>query len=81
MGIDPNAKEPLQLANTGHPAASNFTLAHAVQSEVNAFGLSWATPAVVTTVSTALYLGERIIQAPMIAASAHPRGHCEQRTP
>jgi len=42
MGIDPNAKEPLQLANTGHPAASTFTLAHAVQSQVNAFGLSWS---------------------------------------
>ena len=41
MGIDPSAKEPLQLANTGHPASSNFTLAHAVQSRVNAFGLSW----------------------------------------
>jgi len=41
MGIDPNAKEPLQLANTGHPAASTFTLAHAVESQVNAFGLSW----------------------------------------
>jgi hypothetical protein len=41
MGIDPNAKEPLQLANTGHPANSTFTLAHAVQSQVSAFGLSW----------------------------------------
>jgi len=41
MGIDPNATAPLQLANTGHPAASTFTLAHAVQSQVNAFGLSW----------------------------------------
>lgn len=41
MGIDPTATEPLQLGNTGHPASSSFTLAHAVQSQVNAFGLSW----------------------------------------
>jgi hypothetical protein len=41
MGIDPGATEPLQLRNTGHPASSNFTLAHAVNSQVNAFGLSW----------------------------------------
>lgn len=41
MGIDPNTTEPLRLANTGHPAASTFTLAHAVQSQVNVFGLSW----------------------------------------
>ena len=41
MGIDPTATEPLQLANTGHPASSTFTLAHALQSQVNAFGLSW----------------------------------------
>ena len=42
MGIDPNATEPLQLANTGHPANSRFSLAHAVRSHVNAFGLSWS---------------------------------------
>jgi hypothetical protein len=42
MGIDPNTKEPLQLANTGHPANSAFSLAHAVQSQVNVFGLSWS---------------------------------------
>jgi hypothetical protein len=42
MGIDPAAKEPLQLANTGHPANSNFSLAHATHSQVNAFGLSWS---------------------------------------
>jgi hypothetical protein len=42
MGIDPNTKEPLQLANTGHPANSTFSLAHAVQSQVNVFGLSWS---------------------------------------
>ena len=41
MGIDPNATEPLQLANTGHPANSTFMLANAVQSKVNAFGMSW----------------------------------------
>jgi len=42
MGIDPTTTEPLQLANTGHPANSRFSLAHAVQSHVNAFGLSWS---------------------------------------
>jgi hypothetical protein len=42
MGIDPAAKEPLQLSNTGHPASSNLSLAHAVHSQVNAFGLSWS---------------------------------------
>jgi hypothetical protein len=42
MGIDPRTTAPLQLANTGHPAASTFTLARAVQSQVNVFGLSWS---------------------------------------
>jgi len=41
MGIDPAATEPLQLGNTGHPANTNVSLAHAVQSQVNAFGFSW----------------------------------------
>lgn len=44
MGIDPTTTEPLQLSNTGHPANSSFSLAHAVQSQVNAFGLSWKDP-------------------------------------
>ena len=42
MGIDATATEPLQLAHTGHPASSNFSLAHAVHSQVTAFGLSWS---------------------------------------
>ena len=42
MGIDPGAKEPLQLSNTGHPANSTFSLAHARNSRLNAFGFSWA---------------------------------------
>ena len=41
MGIDPTATEPLQLSNTGHPANSSVSLAHAVQSQVNVFGLAW----------------------------------------
>jgi hypothetical protein len=41
MGIDPTATEPLQLRNTGHPASSDVLLAHARESHVNAFGLSW----------------------------------------
>jgi hypothetical protein len=41
MGLDPNTAEPLQLGNTGPPANTNFSLANAVKSHVNAFGLSW----------------------------------------
>lgn len=42
MGLDPSIKEPVQLTNTGHPAASTVTLARAVQSQVNVFGQSWS---------------------------------------
>jgi hypothetical protein len=38
-GLNPDAE--LQLANTGHPAADTFTLAHASRSHVNALGLRW----------------------------------------
>ena len=41
MGLDPATTEPLQLANTGHPANSRFSLAHALQSRLSVFGLSW----------------------------------------
>ena len=41
MGMDPANGEPLQLRNTGHPANTNISLAHAVESQVSAFGLSW----------------------------------------
>ena len=41
MGINPDATEPLQLDNTGHPAANRFTLARASKSHVQALGLSW----------------------------------------
>jgi len=41
MGIDPHTTEPLQLRNTGHPANTDLNLAHAKQSRVTAFGLSW----------------------------------------
>ena len=41
MGINPEAREPLHLDNTGHPAADRFALAHASRSHVHAFGLSW----------------------------------------
>jgi hypothetical protein len=41
MGIDPAATEPLQLGNTGHPANTRFSLAHALHSNLKAFGLSW----------------------------------------
>ena len=39
-GIDPT-RPPLQLANTGHPAADTFNLAHASNSHLAAFGLAW----------------------------------------
>ena len=41
MGIDPNAREPLHLDHTGHPAADRVALAHAVRSHVHALGLAW----------------------------------------
>jgi len=41
MGINPNATEPLHLANTGHPASDRIALAHALKSHVAALGLSW----------------------------------------
>jgi len=41
MGIDPNATEPMQFDNTGHPAANRFALAHAKRSHVHAFGMDW----------------------------------------
>ena len=41
MGINPKASGPLRLENTGHPAADNFTLAHASKSQVHALGLAW----------------------------------------
>jgi hypothetical protein len=41
MGVNPEATEPLQLDNTGHPAANRFTLARASKSAVHALGLSW----------------------------------------
>src|ERR1700752_3205758 len=41
MGGNPEAKEPLYLDNTGHPAANRFALANAVRSHVNALGLTW----------------------------------------
>lgn len=41
MGMDPNATEPMQLDNTGHPAANRFALARATRSHVHAFGIDW----------------------------------------
>src|SRR5262245_44708771 len=40
MGLNPNATEPLQMENTGHPAADRFTLARALRTHVDALGLS-----------------------------------------
>ena len=39
-GLNPDAP-PMQLTNTGHPAADTFTLAHALDSRVAALGVSW----------------------------------------
>jgi hypothetical protein len=41
MGLDPNAREPLYLDNTGHPAANRVALAHVARSHVHAFGMNW----------------------------------------
>lgn len=41
MGLNPDAKEPLHLDHTGHPAADRFALAHPSRSHVHAFGLTW----------------------------------------
>jgi hypothetical protein len=41
MGINPAATEPLQLSNTGHPAADRIALAHAMKSHVDALGVNW----------------------------------------
>ena len=39
-GLNP-AVAPMQLSNTGHPAADTFSLARASNSHVAAFGVSW----------------------------------------
>ncbi len=39
--MNPAASRPLELDNTGHPAANRFTLARASKSHVNALGLKW----------------------------------------
>jgi hypothetical protein len=41
MGLNPDAREPMQFANTGHPAADSFALARASRSHVHALGLDW----------------------------------------
>jgi hypothetical protein len=41
MGINPDAKEPLTILNTGHPAADALKLAHASRSHVHALGFDW----------------------------------------
>ena len=41
MGVDPDAREPLVLDNTGHPAATRLSLAHATRSRVHALGMDW----------------------------------------
>jgi hypothetical protein len=41
MGLNPEAKEPIHLDNTGHPAADRFALAHASRSHVHAIGFNW----------------------------------------
>ena len=41
MGLAPDAREPLDLGNTGHPANDRLVLCRAARSHVNALGLSW----------------------------------------
>lgn len=39
-GLNPE-RPPMQLSNTGHPAADTFSLAHAANSHVASLGLAW----------------------------------------
>lgn len=41
MGLNPDATEPLHIANTGHPANDRLALCRASKSHVNALGLTW----------------------------------------
>jgi hypothetical protein len=41
MGLDPNARQPIHLDNTGHPANTRLALGRAAKSHVHALGLSW----------------------------------------
>jgi len=41
LGFNPALGRPLELDNTGHPAANRFALARASKSHVNALGLKW----------------------------------------
>ena len=41
MGLNPDASEPLQVVNTGHPANDRLALCHATRSHVDALGLAW----------------------------------------
>ncbi len=43
MGVNPDAIDPMQLTNTGHPASDTLGLYRALKSHVNAMGLSWDT--------------------------------------
>jgi hypothetical protein len=42
-GLNPEAP-PMQLTNTGHPAADTFNLARASDSRVAALGVAWSDP-------------------------------------
>jgi len=42
-GLNPDAP-PMQLTNTGHPAADTFNLARASDSRVAALGVAWSDP-------------------------------------
>ena len=42
FGLGVDTHEPLKVCNTGHPANTDITLAHATESKVSAFGLSWS---------------------------------------
>lgn len=42
FGLNPEARAPLEIANTGHPAADTYKLARAANSRVAALGLNWS---------------------------------------
>lgn len=41
MGVNPEAREPVTLSNTGHPASDSLKLARALRSHVNALDFKW----------------------------------------
>ena len=41
MGMNPEAKEPMHISGTGHPANDRLALCHAARSHVHGLGFGW----------------------------------------